>query len=155
MGVIFRPENKHQPRHHEPTVRGLDTHSQSVIQEGMSKDTEQYVRSYQSRRQSWRQSWRQSLRQSWRQSWRQTWRQSWRQSWKQSRKLETKRETKRRTADHNIEEETQYEMFEAAMDEGNLFYSISMLPKIAELILLNTLPISLPVMCNKRYSSNL
>merc|ERR1712106_905961 len=103
MGVILsRPENKHQPRHHEPPVRGLDTHSQSVIQEGMSKDTEQYVQSYQSGR--------------------------------QSRKLETKR----RTADHNIEEETQYEMCEAAMDEGNLFYSISMLPKIAELILLNT-----------------
>jgi len=76
---------------------------------------------------------------------------SWRQSWKQSRKLETKR----RTANHNIEEETQYEMCEAAMDEGNLFYSISMLPKIADLILLTTLPISLPVMCNKRYSSNL
>ena len=33
--VIFsRPENKH-----EPPVRGLDTHSQSVIQEGTSKDT--------------------------------------------------------------------------------------------------------------------
>ena len=72
---------------------------------------------------------------------------------------ETKQDTKRRTTDHNNEEETQYEMCEAAMDEGNLCYSISMLPKIVELILdvlilLNTLPISFPVICNKRYSGN-